>query len=281
MPPQTTTPSTQKVSKSFWGSMSLIQKVFLFIVIAAFLFIGVFFIFGGINSIWEFAFVAIFAGVLSLLAYIIIWATKTYYTQQYFSPKEDWFTRLCNVAIDTCPANIRGRKLYFQGSINQSAVVGGTIIGCMGIPYLLGEQSYDEKGNPEFIKTENTALRIPKYKSVYYGEEGDTFFIYKTGGLLGGRAHYLRCHRTFHGDLNGDVVIFDINPVPYGKFFTYPYKQYQHDIGRIMAQSQIEVIVATYEHQGDLISQAAEAALMFNPWMRYIEQQKSEVMREG
>ena len=122
--------------------------------------------------------------------------------------------------------------------------------------------------------------RVPVFEKIEYGKDGDTLIIYEKGWFIFKRRHHLRCNRLLHSTLNGDVTVYDINPVPYGKYFEYPFKQMQRDPQKIMVQSQLEVILATHEHQGDLISQSADAGIYFNPYFRFIEKSQSEISRE-
>jgi hypothetical protein len=49
----------------------------------------------------------------------------------------------------------------------------------------------------------------------------------------------------------------------------------------MMLQSQLEVILATHEHQGDLISQSADAGIYFNPYFKLVDKMNSEISRDG
>lgn len=268
----------QKQEKTFWQKLSLWQKILIAIIILTFVFFAWTFIFGGINSIFEFAFVLIVTIVLMIVGYIVLVAGEIFFRPSYYSPKEDYFTRLSNVAIDYMPQNLN--NIWFEGDIGKKAVMGGRIIGCLGIPYLIGKRKLDEKGNQAFVESELLETRVPVFEKIEYGKDGDTLFIYVKGWFIFKKTHYLRCNRLLHSTLNGDVTVYDINPVPYGKYFEYPFKQLQKDPQKIMIQSQLEVILATHEHQGDLISQSADAGIYFNPYFKLIEKTQSEISRE-
>lgn len=161
----------------------------------------------------------------------------------------------------------------------------GKIIGCIGIPYLVGKQKLDSSGNPIFIESKYfNGKKMPVYDSIHYGEEGDTLFIVtKPAGFLGlfPKKLFIRCDRELHGELSGDVIIEDINPVPYGKFFSYPFKQIQKDSERVMVQNMLEVILQTFEHQSDLISMSADAGIYYNPYFKLVEKTNAEKSMEG
>ena len=267
-----------KKEKGFFESLSVIQKAILFLLVLTLLFVAWVFLFGGVNSVWELAFVIILTGVVFFIGYLLIFASKLIFKQAYYSPKEDWFTRLVNTAMDFCPNNLN--DLYFMGNDWKKTVRGGKIIGCLGIPYLIGKPKLKD-GKMQWYKSKLLNKKIPVFESIEYGMEGDTLIIYEKGWFIWAKKHYLRCHRSLHSDLNGDVVIKDINPVPYGKFFEYPFKQIQAQAPRIMLQSQLEVIIATHEHQGDLISQAADSGTYYNPFFRMVEKGKAEIARES
>ena len=270
--------SKEETSKGFWESLSLIQKIVLFVLILSFVFIAWTFLFGGVNSIWELAFILILVIVLFIIGWIVIVAAQLVFKPQYYSPKEDYFTKLVNMAHDYCPDNLN--DLYFQGSDWKKHVRAGKIIGCIGIPYFLGKPKVDDQGRPKWYFSKLLKKKIQIFEKVTYGKDRDTFFIIEKGWFIFKKKHYIRCNHGLHSDLNGDVIIFDINPQPFGKFFEYPYKQLQKDPERIMLQSQLEVIIATHEHQGDLISQAADAGTYYNPFFRLMEKQKAEIQRE-
>ncbi len=261
------------------ASLSTFQKVALFAVIATFIIIAWIFLFGGVSSIWELAFVIILIIVLFFITWLVLAAVKMIYKERYFSPKEDYFTKLANMAIDYCPDNLYA--LHFQGSDWKKNVFGGNIIGCIGIPYLIATPKLDGEGNMVYYESKLLKRSIPVYAKIEYGKDGDTLFIYEKGWFIFKRRHYLRCNHNLHSELNGDITIFDINPLPYGKFFEYPYKQIQKDMHRIMIQSQLETILATHEHQSDLISQAADAGIYYNPYMRMLQKSNAEISREG
>ena len=121
---------------------------------------------------------------------------------------------------------------------------------------------------------------VPVFEKIHYGEDGDTLIIYEAGFFFFKKRHYLRCHPSLHGDLSGDVDIYDINPVPYGTLFEYPFKQLQKDPARIMIQSQMEIVLATHDHQSDLISQGVDSAVYFNPYFRLLNKQNAEMAQQ-
>jgi len=264
---------------TFWEKLSIWQKVIIGVILLTFLFIAWTFIFGGVNSIFEFAFIILLTIVLFIILYFITIAGELIFRSSYYSPKEDYFTKLSNMAIDYCPDNLN--KLWFQGSTQKRAVVGGKIIGCLGIPYLIGEPILDEKGMQEYVKSDFLDVKVPVFKKIHYGAEGDTLIIYQKGWFIFKKKHYLRCNMELHSELHGDVVVYDINPIPYGKFFEFPFKQVQRNPQRIMLQSQLEVILATHEHQGDLISQSADAGIYYNPYFKMVKETNAEISRDG
>jgi len=264
---------------TFWEKLSIWQKVIIGVILLTFIFIALSFIFGGVNSIFELAFIVLLTIVLFIILYFITVAGEIILRSSYYSPKEDYFTKISNMAIDYCPDNLN--KVWFQGSREKRAVVGGKIIGCLGVPYLVGEPKRDENGFQVYAKSEYLNMKVPVFHKVSYGEDGDTLLVYEKGWFIFKKKHYLRCNKELHSELHGDVVIYDINPVPYGKFFEYPFKQVQRDPQRIMIQSQLEVILATHEHQGDLISQSADAGIYYNPYFKMVKEQNAEISRDG
>jgi len=271
--------SHEEGNKGFWGSLSLFQKIVLGAVIVTFVIIAWVFLFGGVNSIWELLFVILLVIVLFIVAYIVIVASQLIFKAQYYSPKEDYFTRLINMAIDYKPNNLN--NLYFQGSDWKKHIFGGKIIGCLGIPYFIGKPKLDNNGKMIWFESKLLRKKVPLFEKVTYGKDGNTLLIYNKGWFIFKKKHYLRCNHNLHSELNGDVIVYDINPQPFGKFFEYPYKQLQGDISRVMLQSQLEVILATHEHQGDLISQSADAGTYYNPFFRLVDKQKAEIQRES
>ncbi len=271
--------SKREANKGFWGSLSLFQKIILGILIISFIFIGWVFLFGGVNSIWELAFVIVLAIVLFFIAYIVIVASKLAFKHDYYSPKEDMYTKYVNMAIDYCPNNLN--NLYTEGSDWKKHVFIGKIVGCLGIPYFIGEAVQDANGKQVWAESKFTRKKVPVYKNITYGKDGDTMFVFEKGWFVFKKRHIARVNHDLHTELNGDVIIHDINLVPYGKFFEYPYKQIQKGIGRIMQQAQLEVIIATHEHQGDMISQSADAGTYYNPFFRMVEKGRAEITREG
>ncbi len=290
--------SKEVAPKSAVGGMGLLQKIVLGGIILVFIIIGLFVVLGGINNFYELIFVLLFLFGLLVIGWFVVFGGQLAFKEKYFSPKEDFFTRTVNLAIDHCPDNIRGCSLFFEGSDWKKNVMGGKIIGCIGLPDYVGEPVYEDviykRKNRDGSITEEKMTqqkymdspflgnrKVPLFKNVTVGQDGDTLFIYESGWFVFKRRHNLRCNRLFHSDLNGDVVVYDINPVSYGKFWLYPYKQLQTMPSRIQIQSQLEVILAAHEHQGDLISQSADAGLYANPYMRMIEQGAAEIAKEG
>lgn len=278
----------QKRDQGLFGKMSATQKALLLIFGIAIFFLIWTFVFGGITNFYQLiAFLASFVAI-GILFYAILFFVSWYLAPDYFSPKKDYFNRLVNLATDLKPTNVR--DLYFRGDRDKKRVKAGTIVGLISIPYLIGKQKkhkkniLDEnknfiakKGEPVFEYSTVLKRKIPVYSKIEYGQDGDTFFVYEAGWLLLKKRHYLRCHKSLHGDLNGDVEIYDINPVPYGSLYEYPFKQLQSQPERIMLQNQLEVILATSEHQLDLISQGVDSAVYFNPYFRLMHKQASEM----
>ena len=81
--------SKREDRKGFWESLSIIQKFVLFLIILTFVFIGWIFLFGGVNSIWELAFIIALIIVLFFIAWIVIAAVQIIFKSEYYSPKED------------------------------------------------------------------------------------------------------------------------------------------------------------------------------------------------
>lgn len=272
-------PQQDAEKKGFFGSLSLLQKIILFLLILGFVFLVAVFALGGVNSIWELIFVLFAAIVLFIIAYIVIVAGQIIFRKEYYSPKEDWYTRCVNAAIDYKPDNLN--DLYFRGSDWKKLCYAGKIIGCLGIPYFIGEPIRDEKGQQKWYYSKLLKKKVPQFDKILYGKDGDTLFVFEKGWFIFKKRHVLRCHHSLHTDLNGDVIVDDINPQPYGSFWEYPYKQIQKDISRIMLQAQLETIIATHEHQGDLISQSADSGIYYNPFFKLVRDNKAELAREN
>ncbi len=281
----------QKKEQGLFGSMSGIQKVLLLVFALAIFFIIWQFLFGGIKNFYQFIFFVIcFIAVVGLFI-IILTFISFFLAPEFFSPKKDYFNRLVNLAIDLKPDNVY--DLFFRGDKDKKRVRAGKITGLLGIPYLIGLPKLNEKdeldakgivvskaGEPATKHSIILKRRIPVFETFEYGMEGDTFFIYEAGWFLFKKKHYLRCHKSLHGDLNGDVEIYDINPVPYGSLFEYPFKQIQAQAARIMLQSQLEIVLATHEHQADLISQGVDAAIYYNPFFRMLSKTQAEMPQQ-
>jgi hypothetical protein len=272
--------------KGFFEKMSFFQKALLFMGVIIVLLLAVAIVLGGIKSFYEFFFYLIVFVIIIVGAYIVIKATGLILKPKYFSPREDLRTKLTNMAIDYKPDNLA--NLWFIGDIGKKRVLAGKITGCLHIPYFTGDiMRYKEdceingikhtKG--EVIYSETRTLngkKVPLYENIKMLDDGDTFFMAEKGWFIFKKTHYIRSHRSYHSTLNGDVDIFDINPYPYGSF-EYPYKQIQERINQIMIQNQIETIIATHEHQHDLISQSTDAGLYSNPLMRFNIKQNAEL----
>lgn len=282
----------QKKEQGFFGSMSSLQKALLLIFALALFFIVWTFVFGGIQNFYQLLMFGISFLAISALFYIILTAIAWYLAPEFFSPKKDYFTRLVNLALDLKPDNVN--ELYFIGDIGKKRVKAGKIIGLIGVPYFIGTiKKHDSdkrdaegkivarKDEPILEYSYNLRRKVPTFEKIEYGKDGDTLFVYESGWLVFKRRHYLRCHRSLHSTLNGDVEVYDINPIPYGSLFEFPFKQIQKDPSRVMIQNQLEVILATHEHQYDLISQGVDAAVYFNPYFRLLERQKAEMVAEG
>ncbi len=264
--------------KGFFSSLTLFQKALLFIgaIIVLMLVVAIFL--GGIKSFYEFFFYLTIFAIILVGVYIVIKATGMIFQPKYFSPREDFFNTIKNMAQDYCPDNLG--NLYAVGDVGKRRVLIGKIIGCLHLPYYSGKIKKDAEG--KILYTEYKTMegkKVPQYEDIIESTDGDTFFI-TTKGLIFKKTHYLRMHRTFHSTLNGDVDMYDINPVPYGSY-EYPYKQMQRSITQVMIQNQIEVIIATHEHQHDLISQSTDAGLYSNPLMRYNIKNQAEMSEGG
>ncbi len=284
--------SKQKAKKGdtgFFGSMGGVQKALLIIFALAIFFLVWTFVFGGIQTFYQLIMFGISFVAIAGLFMMILTAISWYLAPDLFSPKKDYFTRLVNLSLDLKPNNVS--DLYFMGDKDKRRVKAGKIVGLLGIPYLIGKVKIHEKdvendegktiakkGEPVFEFSYALNRKIPVYDKIEYALDGDTLFVYEAGWLIFKKRHYLRCHRSLHGDLHGDVVVYDINPVPYGTLYEYPFKQLQREPERIMMQNQLEVILATSEHQLDLISQGVDAAVYFNPAFRLLQKQNSEMI---
>lgn len=286
-------PQTQE-KQGFFAQMGLLQKAILVIAIIIVLILSIGVALGGIESFFEFFFYIIIIVGIGVGLYILIQAAPYLFKPHYYSPRNDLRQKLIQMAADYKPDNVN--ELFFMGTTWKRRVSGGKIIGLLGLPYLTGEVARYEKdvldkqgkvkhkkGDVIFTEIkdpEDNAKKIPLYKNIQLGEDGDTFFVTRKGWFIFARHHLIRCKKEFHSELHGDVDIYDINPVPYG-FFEYPFKQIQKEIGQIMVQNQIETILATHEHQHDLISQSVDSAIWFNPHMRYLMKQQAEMGDDG
>lgn len=277
MPEQEAEP---KQKKGFFERMSFFQKILIFVIAVTFLLLAASTIFGGFKNVYQFLFYLVVFVALGLGAYVVIKATGLIFKPRYFSPKEDLRTKTINMATVYKPDNLR--DLYFTGDRGKKRVCAGKIIGCLGIPYFIGKIIRNKKGKVVYTHIKDyEGKKIPKYENIRVSPtgEGDTLFIVKKGWFIFSKTHYIRCHRDLHSTLNGDVEIYDINPQSYG-WFEYPYKQMQRDVGRIMMQNHLEVIIATHEHQYDLISQGVDSAIYFNPYFQMELKRKAELGEE-
>lgn len=283
-------PTPQKKA-GFFDRMSLFQKILLFAGVMVVLLMSISLLMGGIKDFYQFFFYLIVLAGVVVGGYVIIKATSIIFAPRYFSPREDLRTKLLNMAQDYKPANVR--DLYFRGDRSKQRVKAGTIIGLLGLPYYTGKvKKYDKniinekgkvvhkKGDVVYSTVKDFQGKpVPVYEDVKLVEDGDTLFIIKKGFFLFGKTHFIRAHRSLHSELHGDIDIYDFNPVPYG-FFEYPYVQMQENVSQVMIQNQIETILATHEHQHDLISQSVDSAIYFNPAYRMQMKQNAEIPEE-
>jgi len=282
----------QKKDQGWFGSMGTTQKILLLIFGVAIFFIVWTFAFGGIQNFYQLIMFAVSFIAIAALFFVILTAVQWYLAPEYFSPKKDYTTRLVNLALDLKPTNVF--DLFFMGDRGKKRVRAGKIIGLLGVPYFLGEiklheedkfnkdnQRIAKKGEPVMEYSFALRKKVPVFDKIHYGYDGDTLFVYEAGWFLFKTRHYLRCHRSLHSDLNGDVEVYDINPIPFGTMFEYPFKQIQKEPARVMIQNQLEVILATHEHQYDLISQGVDSAVYFNPYFRLLQKQNAEMVSGG
>lgn len=274
-------PAPQQKKSEGWGKLTLFQKIVIGICVIIVLFLIINTWLGGVKSFWEFLFSIITIIGIGIVAYFFIKGILTYLKPSQFSPKDDYFTRTVNVAKSHKPKNVR--NLYFTGNETKQAILAGKIIGCIYLPYYVGEPVKNENGELKLVYNKMFDKMVPLYKPVNVDEsDGDTLFIYsKSTGLFNEETEYLRCNRKLHTELHGDVFINDFNPVTFGKYFKYPYTQAKTMAAHIMKQSQMEMIIQTYDHQQDLISQSADAGLYANPFFRAKELENAEMQREG
>ena len=281
---------TPQGKKGFFEKMSLLQKVLLFLGVIVVLIMSVSLLMGGIKDFYQFFFYLIVLSAVVIGGYVIIKATSIIFAPRYFSPREDLRTKLLNMAQDYKPDNIS--NLYFRGDLGKRRVLAGKILGVLGLPYYSGKvqrhkanvikdnKIIHRKGDVVYSTVKDFQGKpVPLYEDITLGDDGDTLFIIKKGWLFLGKTHFIRVKRDLHSTLIGDVDVYDINPVPYG-FFEYPYKQMQENVSQIMVQNQIETILATHEHQHDLISQSVDSAIYFNPAYRMQMKQNSEIPEE-
>jgi len=269
---------TPQGKKGFFEKMSLFQKVLLFLGVIVVLIMSISLFMGGIKDFYQFFFYIIVLCGVVIGGYILVKATSIIFAPRYFSPREDLRTKLLNMAQDYKPDNVS--NLYFMGDLGKRRVLAGKILGVLGLPYYSGQVKKDAKGKVKYSTVKDFQGKpVPLYEDIKLIEDGDTLFIVKKGWFFMGKTHYIRVKRELHSTLNGDVDVYDINPIPYG-FFEYPYKQIQENISQIMIQNQIETILATHEHQHDLISQSVDSAIYFNPAYRMQMKQNAEIPEE-
>jgi len=274
--------------KGVFSQMGMFQKILLFLAVLTILLIVIGILLGGVDDFYQFFFYVIVLSAVILGGYIIVKATGLLFQPRFYSPREDLRVKLLNMASDYKPDNLN--TLWFQGDIGKQRVLAGKIVGCLGLPYYTGKlKRYDENVKDEDGKVihkkgevmysavkDYENKKIPIYEDIKVTNDGDTLFVVSKGWFIFAKKHYIRCHKSLHSTLHGDVSIYDINPQPYGSF-EYPYKQMQRTIDQIMIQNQIETIIATHEHQHDYISQSVDSAIYFNPVYRYSMKAGAEI----
>lgn len=259
--------------------LSLFQKAIF--VILGILLIGIMIMvfFGGINNVYQFLIIIAFIFVIVIVGYVIMKAIDILLEKKKYSPKDDFYTRIRNIAECCKPDNVL--DLYFIGSRMKKGYRQGRIIGCMQLPHHVGNPIKDINGNIVTKYSAQLKKDVPQFEKIVLGESCDTFFVVSQAlglfGFLFPKKHFIRCDSKLHSELNGDVFIYDVNPVPYGSFFQYPLLQGQRDAPKIMMQNQLEIILMTHEYQYDLISQAADIGAYFNPALRMIREQGQEI----
>jgi len=276
--------------KGVFERMGLFQKILIFAGIVVILLMSISLLLGGIKSFYQFFFYIMVLGGVVAGFYIILKAVSIIYAPRYFSPREDLRTKLLNMAQDYKPTNVQ--NLYFRGDATKQRVLAGRIVGLLGLPYYTGKvKKYqkDVKKDGKIIHRKGDVIYstvkdfqgkpVPLYEDIRLTDDGDTLFLVRKGWFFLGKTHFIRVHRDLHSDLHGDIDVYDFNPVPYG-FFEYPYKQMQGTVSQVMIQNQIETILATHEHQHDLISQSVDSAIYFNPAYRMALKQNAEIPEE-
>jgi hypothetical protein len=277
--------------KGFWEKMSFSQKLLIGVGVLLIIVVVIAMILGGIDNFYQFFFYIVVIAVVIGGLYFVIQMANILFQPKYYSPREDLRTKLLNSAVDYKPDNVR--DLYFIGDVGKKRVRAGKIAGLLGLPYYMGEPlTYEvdcidknkvphKAGDTVFSEIKDyEGKKVPVFKNIERATGGDTLFIIKTGFFLFEKTHFIRCRFDLHSTLNGDVEIYDINPVPYG-FFEYPFRMIQAEPSRIMVQNQIETIMMTHEHQHDLISQSVDSAIYFNPYMNLQIKQQAELSQEG
>jgi hypothetical protein len=261
--------------KGFFERMSLFQKFLIGLIVILIILIAVGTFFGGYTNFYQFTFNVIILVGIGVFLFIIISATGILFTPKAFSPRSDMKTTLIKMAQYYLPDNLN--DLYFIGTGWKRRVLAGKIIGILGLPNYIGDIELDKEGKPIYTTLEDAeGKKIPKFKNIRVGKDGDTLFLVRKGWFIFAKTRMIRAKRELHSVLHGDVEIYDINPVPYG-FFEYPFKQMQKNIGAVLIQNQIETILSAHEHQHDLISQSVDSAVWYNPYMRMALKSQSEI----
>lgn len=248
--------------KNFIGSMGIFTKLIVFIVVIAIVYV-IWTTLTGLNSIWDFLIALVQLAVLVALLWLSAKGVMAYFTPKAFSPRDDNFSKLTEMARFYKPNNLK--DLFFVGDVGKKRVKAGKIVGCLGIPYFTADFERDEKGKVLLTDIPDPTKKnrmLPKFRKIV-ANEGDTLFIIQQGFIFM-KERFIRCNRKLHSTLNGDVEIFDINPYPYGRF-EYPYKQVQLEPVQLRIQSMLETLLTTNEYQLDLISMGVDKALSFNP----------------
>lgn len=269
-------PNPQQVKQQgLFERMSLFQKFLIALVIILITIVAVGTFFGGFRNFYQFVFNIIILVGIGVFLFIILQATGIFFSPKAFSPRNDMKSVLIKMAQFYKPDNVN--DLYFIGNSWKRRVLAGRIIGLLGLPNYVGDNEIDKEGKPIYTTLRDAeGQKIPKFKNIKIGLDGDTLFLVRKGWFIFAKTRMIRAKRELHSDLHGDIEIYDINPVPYG-FFEYPFKQMQKDIGAIMVQNQIETILSAHEHQHDLISQAVDSAVWYNPFMRMALKSQSEI----
>lgn len=111
--PETQETNRQPEKKGFWANLSIFQKIIIAIIIIAIVLIGYNTLVKGIKSVWELFFILLFVGFLCVVGFVVLGAMDLFFRKKYYSPKEDYVTRLVNHAIDLCSPDLG--NLFFLG----------------------------------------------------------------------------------------------------------------------------------------------------------------------